>query len=103
MPHEQHPLRELARAKMCHLRLIGCTYDASQSVLAHVRRGGVGGTGLKPPDVCGFPACKSCHDIFDGRKTDHGYARTEIDAEALRAQNQWLEWLWKNEYLIAVA
>ena len=96
-------LRQLAQGRPCYLRLTGCTYDASQTVLAHIRRGNIAGVGQKPPDVCGFPACDWCHGVFDGRYKAHGYARTELDSEALRAQNQWLAWLWQNEYLIAVA
>lgn len=96
-------LREFARGKPCYLRLEGCTHDASQTVLVHVRRGGVAGVGQKPPDVCGFPACDWCHGVFDGRYKAHSYTRTELDAEALRAQNQWLAWLWNHEILIVVA
>lgn len=66
-------LRKLARGQNCQLRLIGddgtriCNGDANTVVLCHVRRGGVGGTGVKPPDLCGVYACSSCHDVIDGR------------------------------------
>lgn len=95
-------LRELAEGQPCYLRLPGCSHDPEQTVLAHIRRGSVGGMGRKPPDVCAVPLDSYCHDVVDGRiKT--GLARTEIDAELLRAQNQWLAWLFENEYLIVVA
>lgn len=93
-------LRELARGKPCYLRLQGCTHDHEQTVLAHIRRGNVAGGGQKPPDICGFPACDHCHGIFDGRYSAHGYTRTELDAEALRALVQWQSWMWSHEYII---
>ena len=66
-------LRKLARGKECQLRLIDhngypiCNYDSSTTVLAHLRRGGTGGMGKKPPDLCGIWCCSSCHDALDGR------------------------------------
>jgi hypothetical protein len=40
---------------------------------------------------------------LDGRYGAHGYSRAEMDAEVLRALGQWLDYLWKREYLILVA
>lgn len=96
-------LRNLAQGKPCYLRLMGCTHDPEQTVLAHIRRGNVAGMGQKPVDVFAFPACDYCHGVFDGRYKAHNYTRTELDAEALRALGQWLDYLWKNELLILVA
>jgi hypothetical protein len=96
-------LREFAQGKPCYLRLEGCTHDTAQTVLAHIRRGGIAGVGQKPVDVCAFPACDACHGKYDGRYRAHGYTRAELDAEALRALAQWLDYLWRNEYLILVA
>lgn len=44
-----------------------CNHDPSTTVLAHLRRAGAGGTGLKPPDFLGVWACSCCHDVIDGR------------------------------------
>jgi hypothetical protein len=93
-------LRTLARNQPCHLRLVGCSHDREQTVLAHVRRGGIAGMGQKPCDVAAFPCCDHCHGIFDGRYKAHGMTRAELDAEGLRALAQWLDYLWRHEYLI---
>lgn len=98
MPHD---LRSFARGKPCYLRLPGCSHNPEQTVLAHVRRGGIAGGGMKTPDVCALPLDDFCHAVVDGRiKT--AYTREHIDSELLRAQNQWLAYLWSNEILIAV-
>jgi hypothetical protein len=94
-------LRKLAEGQLCYLRLNPfCTGNPKETVLAHFRIGGVAGTGQKPPDVCGAPACKNCHDVIDGRFKQDVYSKTEIHAEMCRAQNQWLAYLWANEYII---
>lgn len=94
-------LRDFARGKPCYLRLPGCSHDPERTVLAHLRIGGVAGTGLKPPDICALPLDDYCHNVVDGRvKTE--LTQTEIRAELLRAQNQWLSDLWVHEYIIPV-
>lgn len=96
-------LVKLARSQPCYFRLPEfCYHGATPSMLCHFRVGGTGGTALKPPDVCGAPGCKGCHDVIDGRTKQSAYTPEQLRAESHRAQNQWLEWLWKNEYLIAV-
>jgi hypothetical protein len=96
-------LTELAQGQSCYLRLYPfCTHDTTKVVLAHFRVGGTGGTSLKPPDICGVPACQMCHDVIDGRYKQKAYQKTMLDAECYRAQNQWLEFLWKNELIIPV-
>ena len=61
-------LREFARGKPCQLRIPGvCNFNPETTVLAHIRRGGIGGVGVKPPDICGVHACSACHDYIDGR------------------------------------
>jgi hypothetical protein len=96
-------LRKLARGKPCYLRLQGCTHNTEQTVLAHIRRGGIAGTGIKPPDVCALPMCEHCHGVYDGRYKAHSYTREQLDAEALRGLVQWLAWLWSEEYLLVAA
>lgn len=97
-------LEKLARGKPCYLRLPGvCNGNPDTTVLCHIRRGNTGGTGIKPPSICAVPMCFDCHNAFDGRYKAHGYTQAELDAEALRAQNQWLAWLWNHEIIIVVA
>lgn len=96
-------LRKLAEHQDCYLRLYPfCRPEPGNVVLAHARIGGTGGTGLKPPDVCGFPACNWCHAVIDGRTKQDLYTEEQLQAECFRAQNQWLEWLWKQEIIVVV-
>lgn len=83
-------LEQLARGQQCHLRFPAvCNGNRETTVLCHIRRGGLGGTGIKPPSICALPACSSCHDAFDGRaKSPH--SRSQMDADALRGLCQWL-------------
>ena len=61
-------LRKFAQGKPCQLRIPGvCNFNPETTVLAHIRRGGVGGIGMKPPDICGVHACSACHDVIDNR------------------------------------
>lgn len=61
-------LREWARGRPCLVRIPDvCNGDPATSVLAHIRRAGAGGIGLKPPDLCATVACSNCHDRLDGR------------------------------------
>jgi hypothetical protein len=93
----------LARNQQCYMRLPGvCNGNPETTVLAHIRRGNLGGTGLKPVSIFAVPMCFDCHNAYDARCRTK-YSRTELDAEALRALGQWLAWLWKEEYLILVA
>lgn len=97
----KHPLRESARGQQCALRLPGiCNGDPETTVLAHIRRGGVGGMGLKPPDPCGVFACSACHDVMDGRVRFTSPA-LDIDGYILEGQQRTLAWWWQNGYLKA--
>lgn len=94
-------LRTYARGKKCYLRIPGCTHDPEKTSLAHLRVGGIAGTGIKPPDVCALPLDDYCHGVVDGRiQTD--LTQVEIRAELLRAQNQWLADLWADEVIVVV-
>jgi hypothetical protein len=96
-------LEKLARGQDCYMRLPGvCNGNPETTVLCHIRRGNLGGTGLKPLSLFALPMCSDCHDTYDARRRAK-YSRTELDAEALRALGQWLDWLWKNEVVIVVA
>lgn len=50
------------------LRGPGCDGGGETTVLGHIRRAGLGGMGLKPPDACGVWMCAPCHDWVDGRR-----------------------------------
>jgi hypothetical protein len=61
-------LRTLANGQQCLVRIPDiCCWDASTTVLAHIRRAGNAGVGQKPPDICGVFACRTCHDEIDRR------------------------------------
>lgn len=90
-------LRNYVRGKPCYARLDGCSYDPSQTVLAHLRIGGVAGMGQKPPDVCAMPMCAACHDLADGRRSVVGATSVEVKAALLRGYVQWIADLWADE------
>ena len=94
-------LRTYARGKSCYLRLPGCSHDPEKTSLAHIRIGGIAGTGIKPPDICALPLDDYCHAIVDGRvKT--GLRKVDIHADLLRAHNQWLADLWADEVIAVI-
>jgi len=63
-------LRKAAKGRPCMVRIPGiCNHNPETVVLAHIRKGGVAGVGMKPPDLCGVWACSDCHDAIDGRKS----------------------------------
>lgn len=96
-------IEKLARGKDCYMRLAGiCNGNPETTVLCHIRRGNVGGFGIKPPPICAVPMCFDCHNAYDARIRTR-YTREQLDAEALRGLVQWLDFLWKHELLILVA
>jgi hypothetical protein len=61
-------IRKAAQGEPCLLRLPGiCRGGGETTVLAHVRRNGNAGVGMKPPDVSGVFCCAACHDALDQR------------------------------------
>lgn len=79
-------LRKAARGRQCMVRLPGvCNGDPSTTVLAHIRRGGVAGMGMKPPDLVGVWACSACHDVIDGRRKYRAPLMRSLDADILDA------------------
>lgn len=61
-------LRQSAQGKPCQVRLPGiCSHDPEQTVLAHIRRGGVAGVGCRPNDLIAVRACYPCHSEIDRR------------------------------------
>jgi hypothetical protein len=55
-------LRLNAEGQNCTLRLEGCRSDPQYTVLAHLRRFGWGGMGMKPNDLLAVFACDLCHE-----------------------------------------
>lgn len=47
-----------------------CSYDPDKTVLAHIRRGRVGGMSRKPHDLCAVLACFECHNFIGDGKRD---------------------------------
>jgi hypothetical protein len=96
-------LETLARGQPCFLRLpTVCNGNRETTVLCHIRRGGVGGMGIKPPSICAIPCCDACHSALDGR-TKSPHSRAQIDADALRGLCQWLSWLEKHGHITTEA
>lgn len=94
-------LRKLAEGQPCYGRLVNvCNHDPSTVTLAHIRRGNIAGIGQKPCDIAALPLCSCCHAAFDGRLQTQ-FARTEIDADILRGLAQWLDYLDRNEIVVA--
>jgi len=61
--------RKKAKGQRCQLQFPGvCSRDPEQTVLCHLRMGGIGGMGVKPHDLCSVLACSQCHDVLDGRR-----------------------------------
>ena len=95
-------LRDRAKGEQCYLRLFDddgnriCNGDSRTVVLCHIRIGGVGSMGKRPPDICALPACSSCHDRFDGRRHD---PVSDLVDNALRGQNQWLAKCFNNGWI----
>lgn len=67
------------------VRAPGCDGGGETTVLAHIRRAGLGGMGMKVPDLCGCWACHPCHDYIDGRRAipELAWSKDTIILEAL--------------------
>ena len=92
-------LRAAAKGRDCQCRFPGiCNHNPETVVLAHIRRGGVAGTGYKPrSDLVGVLACSACHDELDGR-TRH-IERSVLDGYLIDAWARTID-LWAREGLI---
>lgn len=77
-------LRKNAQGQNCTLRLDGCRFDPQYTVLAHLRRFGWGGMGLKPDDLLAVFACDKCHE------KQERYHSSCSDTEVLRALGETL-------------
>lgn len=91
---------QLAHGQRCYMGFPGvCCGDPAKVVPCHIRRGNVAGMGQKPPPVCLLPGCFNCHNAYDGRGSSP-FTREQMDVMVLAGLNQWLKFLWDNEYLI---
>ncbi len=71
-------LRKEARGRECQVRIPGhCNHDPTTVVLAHINLPGVGGMGMKAPDLLAAWCCSACHDVVDGR-VKSSYFKHEI-------------------------
>jgi hypothetical protein len=52
----------------------------------HVRTGGTGGMGMKPPDRCAVPLCATHHDEFDAIGVQTFEALYAVDLQGLAAK-----------------
>ncbi len=76
-------LRQFARGQDCTLRIVNhCNHNPETVVLCHINKGGVGGMGMKPPDLCAVIACHGCHSVIDGRVKSE-YTQIQLDSYIL--------------------
>ncbi len=90
-------LRDRARGQTCYARIPGiCCGNVETVVLAHIRKGGTGGMGIKPADVCALPACATCHDAADGR---YPIRWEEIEHNIFIGLLQWLDHCYRQGWI----
>ena len=95
-------LRKAAKGRDCQVRIPGiCNHDPETVVLAHIRRGGIAGVGIKGTDLAAVLACSSCHDVVDGRGrgADSVISRALLDRYILDAMCRTLQ-IWTDEGLV---
>lgn len=96
----KNALRMSARGMPCHLRLPGiCCHNPETTVLAHLRVPGLAGTSFKPADVCAVFACRTCHDVIDGRAPVDAALREVLPRYILDGHLRTLDYWWSNGLL----
>ncbi len=95
---KQTKIRKSARGEDCALRLGNCS-SIETVVLAHI--GSNRGIGLKCADYMAVYACYNCHDIIDARVKSE-YTKDQLNTEKLRALEETLGKLFKNDLLRVV-
>lgn len=78
-------LRKAAQGRACTFRGPGCLHQSETVVLAHIRKAGICGVGLKPPDIIGAWMCEPCHSLYDGRRREQGFTKAILDHYAFDA------------------
>lgn len=75
-------MRQSARGMPCLLNVAGvCNYDHATVVLAHFRWLGNCGTGIKPPDEQGVPACSACNTWTDSPTPAQARDRLQYESD----------------------
>ena len=77
-------LTKLAEGQECALRLFPYCEWQGTIVPAHIQSEAKGWS-IKSPDWWLVHSCMTCHDIIDGRKTDHDLSPLEIQVQINRA------------------
>lgn len=62
------PIMRSAKGEACLADWCGCGGSNDTTVLCHVRKFGIGGMGMKPPNWIGFYGCAKAHQMFDHEK-----------------------------------
>lgn len=79
-------LREFARGQSCTARIPQvCNQNPETVVLAHCNKLGIGGVGMKSPDVIAAHVCSACHDELDGRTHNSGFGPDALEPFWFRA------------------
>lgn len=58
------PMMKSAKGEACLADWCDCGMSTDTTCLRHVRKFGIGGTGMKPPAFIGFYGCQRAEDIF---------------------------------------
>jgi hypothetical protein len=80
-------LTRTAQGRPCMFRGPGCDGGgwSGTTVLAHIRKAGICGVGIKPPSVIGFWSCHPCHALYDRRREEKGFNKAILDHYAFDA------------------
>jgi hypothetical protein len=61
-------IKKSAKGQQCRADWCECGGSTDTTVFCHVRKFGIAGTGIKPPDFIGFYGCAKAHQMFDQSK-----------------------------------
>ena len=63
--YRSEKIMQSAKDQPCTADWCSCGGSTETTVLCHVRKFGIGGMGIKPPDFIGFYGCATAHRMFD--------------------------------------
>lgn len=66
--YRSQKITKSAKGQPCTADWCGCRGSTDTTVFCHVRKFGIAGTGIKPPDFIGFYGCAEAHRMFDQDK-----------------------------------
>lgn len=76
-----------AKGQPCTADWCGCNGSTETTVFCHVRKFGIGGMGIKPPDFIGFYGCAKAHRMFDHERDENwsweGVSRAMIQTQII--------------------